>query len=133
MSLCGGGWRRRKPVRRLTLLLVLVACAGVSLAQDKPNFLVIWGDDIGIYNISAYNDGAMGYRTPNIDRIAQEGAALVGVELGHDGALAQYRDEAALAQLEGESQVFAHTAARSSAVIAIRSAAPSRTWARWAA
>jgi len=46
----------------------------VSLAaQEKPNFLIIWGDDIGIYNISAYNDGAMGYRTPNIDRIAEEG------------------------------------------------------------
>jgi arylsulfatase len=42
-------------------------------AQDKPNFLIIWGDDIGICNISAYNDGAMGYRTPNIDRIAAEG------------------------------------------------------------
>ena len=45
-------------------------------AQDarKPNILVIWGDDIGWYNISAYNLGMMGYRTPNIDRIAREGA-----------------------------------------------------------
>ena len=41
---------------------------------EKPNILVIWGDDIGIYNISAYNLGVMGYRTPNIDRIAKEGA-----------------------------------------------------------
>jgi len=40
---------------------------------DKPNILIIWGDDIGWYNISAYNHGVMGYRTPNIDRIAKEG------------------------------------------------------------
>ena len=40
----------------------------------KPNILVIWGDDIGWYNISAYNLGVMGYKTPNIDRIAREGA-----------------------------------------------------------
>ena len=39
----------------------------------QPNILVIWGDDIGISNISAYSDGLMGYRTPNIDRIANEG------------------------------------------------------------
>jgi arylsulfatase A-like enzyme len=41
---------------------------------DKPNVLVIWGDDIGITNLSCYSDGLMGYRTPNIDRIAHEGA-----------------------------------------------------------
>ena len=41
---------------------------------DKPNILIIWGDDIGWFNISAYNHGLMGYRTPNIDRIAKEGA-----------------------------------------------------------
>jgi arylsulfatase len=40
----------------------------------KPNILVIWGDDIGVWNVSAYNRGMMGYRTPNIDRIAREGA-----------------------------------------------------------
>jgi arylsulfatase len=40
----------------------------------KPNILVIWGDDIGISNLSCYSDGLMGYRTPNIDRIADEGA-----------------------------------------------------------
>ena len=39
----------------------------------KPNIVVIWGDDIGITNLSCYSDGLMGYRTPNIDRIAQEG------------------------------------------------------------
>src|SRR4051794_17568563 len=44
--------------------------AGVS---DKPNILIIWGDDIGISNLSCYSDGLMGYRTPNIDRVAAEG------------------------------------------------------------
>jgi arylsulfatase len=39
----------------------------------KPNILVIWGDDIGITNLSCYSDGLMGYRTPNIDRLADEG------------------------------------------------------------
>ena len=43
------------------------------MAQDKPNILVIWGDDIGRANISAYTMGMMGYQTPNIDRIADEG------------------------------------------------------------
>ncbi len=43
------------------------------MAQTKPNILVIWGDDIGISNLSCYSDGLMGYRTPNIDRIADEG------------------------------------------------------------
>jgi arylsulfatase len=41
--------------------------------QGKPNILVIWGDDIGITNLSCYSDGLMGYRTPNIDRLADEG------------------------------------------------------------
>jgi arylsulfatase len=40
---------------------------------DKPNILVIWGDDIGIWNLSCYSHGTMGYRTPNIDRLAREG------------------------------------------------------------
>jgi arylsulfatase A-like enzyme len=43
------------------------------MPADKPNILVIWGDDIGISNLSCYSDGLMGYRTPNIDRIADEG------------------------------------------------------------
>jgi arylsulfatase len=52
----------------------------IALAQGqpppkrKPNIVVIWGDDVGYWNISAYNQGMMGYRTPNIDRIAREGA-----------------------------------------------------------
>jgi arylsulfatase A-like enzyme len=44
-----------------------------SRAAAKPNIVVIWGDDIGLTNLSCYSDGLMGYRTPNIDRIAQEG------------------------------------------------------------
>ena len=51
----------------------LLAIGGMAAAQDKPNILVIWGDDIGQSNISAYTMGMMGYRTPNIDRIAREG------------------------------------------------------------
>lgn len=47
--------------------------AAQTSAGDKPNILVIWGDDIGQSNISAYTMGLMGYRTPNIDRIANEG------------------------------------------------------------
>jgi len=43
------------------------------MPSDQPNILVIWGDDIGITNLSCYSDGLMGYRTPNIDRIAAEG------------------------------------------------------------
>ncbi len=51
-------------------LLVFLAGTGATQAQDKPNILVIWGDDIGQSNISAYTMGLMGYRTPNVDRIA---------------------------------------------------------------
>ena len=43
------------------------------MPDSKPNILVIWGDDIGITNLSCYSDGLMGYRTPNIDRLAAEG------------------------------------------------------------
>ena len=52
----------------------LAIVASPASAQDKPNILVIWGDDIGWSNISAYNHGMMGYQTPNIDRLAAEGA-----------------------------------------------------------
>jgi hypothetical protein len=59
---------------RLVLLTAVVVAAGLpAAAQDKPNILVIWGDDVGRSNISAYTMGMMGYRTPNIDRIANEG------------------------------------------------------------
>jgi len=49
------------------------ATGGASGSGDKPNIIVIWGDDIGQSNLSTYTDGLMGYQTPNIDRIADEG------------------------------------------------------------
>ncbi len=61
----------------LAVAVALAMAAGPTNAQTagkKPNILVIWGDDIGGFNISAYNQGMMGYKTPNIDRIAKEGA-----------------------------------------------------------
>ena len=52
----------------------LAFIAGPAFAQEKkPNIVVFWGDDIGQSNISAYSKGMMGYKTPNIDRIANEG------------------------------------------------------------
>lgn len=60
-------------VRNMILLGALLTTTLIH-AQDKPNIVVIWGDDIGVHNISAYNHGIMGYRTPNIDRLAKEGA-----------------------------------------------------------
>jgi arylsulfatase A-like enzyme len=47
--------------------------ASAQAAEKKPNIVVIWGDDIGQSNVSAYSMGMMGYRTPNIDRVAKEG------------------------------------------------------------
>src|SRR5579863_3799598 len=59
----------------LTATSMLLFGAGTALAQAKPpNILVIMSDDVGIWNISAYHRGMMGGRTPNIDRIANEGA-----------------------------------------------------------
>jgi len=58
---------------RLSAIGVLAAMSLTAYAQDRPNMLIIWGDDIGQSNISAYTMGLMGYRTPNIDRIAREG------------------------------------------------------------
>ena len=68
----------------LTLVLALLVPAVPALAQDKPvpapapkpNILVVWGDDIGMTNISYNSHGMMGYHTPNIDRIASEGMAF---------------------------------------------------------
>ena len=64
--------------RRKFIKTTGVAGAGFFIipgfAQDKkPNILIIWGDDVGYWNVSAYNQGMMGYRTKNIDRIAKEG------------------------------------------------------------
>ncbi len=66
---------RRRTFLSLCFALVIGAAmiTQPALAQDKPNIIVIWGDDIGRTNLSTYTDGMMGYRTPNIDRIANEG------------------------------------------------------------
>jgi arylsulfatase len=46
------------------------------MAAKKPNILILWGDDIGMWNVSYFSRGQMGYRTPNIDRVANEGVAF---------------------------------------------------------
>ena len=64
-----------KRTQRLWLLatVAILVLSASAAAQNRPNILVIWGDDIGWFNISAYNRGMMGYKTPNIDRIANGG------------------------------------------------------------
>ena len=65
----------------VTAVAALLSVSAPAFAQedasetktDKPNILVVWGDDVGQSNISAFTKGMMGYRTPNIDRIANEG------------------------------------------------------------
>jgi arylsulfatase A-like enzyme len=67
----------RHPVAAVTILACVnwfVGAANCAEAQQrKPNIVIIWGDDVGQSNISAYTQGVMGYRTPNIDRIARGG------------------------------------------------------------
>src|SRR5580692_5701102 len=70
----------RIPVGRGTCQCQLARVRGVEAStakgqpvSDKPNVLIIWGDDIGQSNLSCYSNGLMGYRTPNIDRVAAEG------------------------------------------------------------
>jgi arylsulfatase len=63
-----------KSLKLFTLLgALLILLSSSAIAQKKPNILVIWGDDVGQSNISAYTFGLVGYHTPNIDRIAKEG------------------------------------------------------------
>ena len=66
------GWHEMKSWLGLAVLAILAASP--AMAQKPPNILVMWGDDIGQFNISAYNMGMMGYKTPNIDSIAKQGA-----------------------------------------------------------
>ena len=54
-------------------IVILFLFGTVIFAQEKPNILVIFGDDVGWFNVSAYNMGMMGYKTPNIDQIAKDG------------------------------------------------------------
>ena len=65
---------RQKTAMACVICLIMLVAAFRVDAQKKPNILILWGDDIGYWNVSAYNQGMMGYRTPNIDRIAHEGA-----------------------------------------------------------
>ena len=65
--------RNLKTASGFVVVSALVAASPALAESDKPNILVIWGDDIGLWNVSAYNQGMMGYETPNIDRIANEG------------------------------------------------------------
>ncbi|NOR87029.1 MAG: sulfatase-like hydrolase/transferase [Bacteroidales bacterium] len=60
-------------MNKFKLLITLIILSSFAFAQEKPNILVIWGDDIGQSNISAYTMGIVGYQTPSIDRIANEG------------------------------------------------------------
>ncbi|MEL6769107.1 MAG: arylsulfatase, partial [Pseudomonadota bacterium] len=62
-----------KRIHSLFYAAAAIVLSTAAHAQDRPNILVIWGDDIGQSNISAYTLGLVGYRTPNIDRIAREG------------------------------------------------------------
>ncbi len=68
----------QRSVPGFVIALAAIAATASSFAQEakKPNILVIWGDDIGTWNISHNNRGMMGYKTPNIDRIADEGVGF---------------------------------------------------------
>jgi arylsulfatase len=57
----------------ISAICIMTLVVSASAQEGKPNILVIWGDDVGITNISAYSKGVVGYQTPNIDRIANEG------------------------------------------------------------
>ena len=57
----------------------MVAASPAGAADKKPNIVIIWGDDIGQSNISAYSHGLMGYQTPNIDRLAKEGMMFTDI------------------------------------------------------
>jgi arylsulfatase A-like enzyme len=63
-------------IKKSILILFLFSFVSLLAQEKKPNILVIWGDDIGQFNVSAYNMGMMGYKTPNIDRLGQEGAVF---------------------------------------------------------
>ena len=66
--------RRNVPLfAALTLALFMVAGSSQAADAKKPNIVIIWGDDIGQSDISAYSMGLMGFHTPNIDRVAKEG------------------------------------------------------------
>ena len=67
------GLIRKSSIALLMLLAGVIMASAPTTAQQKPNIVIIWGDDIGQSNVSAYSRGLMGYKTPNIDRLANEG------------------------------------------------------------
>ena len=65
--------KRKIFIRLAIMLAVSLTAAAQAATGDKPNIVFIWGDDVGQSNVSAYSMGVMGYKTPNIDRVAAEG------------------------------------------------------------
>ena len=65
--------KKQKKIIPILVIIMMIIGSSLFAQSKKPNILVIWGDDVGITNISAYSNGLMGYQTPNIDRIAKEG------------------------------------------------------------
>jgi hypothetical protein len=92
----------------------LIAFAAAAQESRPPNILVIWGDDIGYWNLSYNNRGMMGYRTPNIDRIANEGVTFTDY----------YGEQSCTAAAPPSSP-----ASRASAPACSRSACRARRWA----
>ena len=70
-------WQRHAIVAiTLALPILMSAAAHAQQQPQRPNIVIVWGDDIGQSNLSAYSHGVMGYTTPNIDRVAREGVML---------------------------------------------------------
>ena len=65
--------RTRISLGLFVIVVVLAIVAGPAAAANKPNIVIIWGDDIGQSDLSAYTMGLMVFQTPNIDRLAREG------------------------------------------------------------
>ena len=85
----------------VSLLAMYVAAPGDAVAQAaKPNIVIIWGDDVGQSNISAYSHGMMGYKTPNVDRIAKEGMMFTDY----------YAEQSCTAGVRRSSPINAHCA-----------------------
>src|SRR5262249_5129083 len=67
------GVSRRRACTVVATVATVLLLAGIAAAQQKPNIIMIMGDDIGWFNIGAYHQGMMASRTPNLDRLAAEG------------------------------------------------------------
>jgi hypothetical protein len=89
--------RWTRGIAALCIALASAICvSGASAQTKKPNILVIWGDDIGTWNTSYWSRGMMGFRTPNIDRIAREGVALPTITVSRAARPAVPRSSAAM-------------------------------------